>query len=50
MSDTKENDEYFKLSKILTDGAQEGNISKVIKRVAKSVAIDKSALMSLNTA
>jgi len=50
MSHTKENDEYFKLSKIITDGAQEGNISKVIKRVAKSVAIDKSALMSLNTA
>jgi len=50
MSHTKENDEYFKLSKIITDGAQEGKISKVIKRVAKSVAIDKSTLMSLNTA
>jgi hypothetical protein len=49
-SHTKENDEYFKLSKIITDGAQEGNISKVIKRVAKSVAIDKSALMCSNTA
>ena len=49
-SHTKDNDEYFKLSKIITDGAQDGNISKVIKRVAKSVAIDKSTIMCGNTA
>ncbi len=49
-SHTKDNDEYFKLSKIITDGAQHGNISKVIKRVAKSVAIDKSTIMCDNTA
>ena len=49
-SHTKDNDEYFKLSKIITDGAQDGNISKVIKRVAKSVAIDKSTIMFGNTA
>jgi hypothetical protein len=41
-SNTRDNDEYFKLSKIITDGATDGNISKVIKRVAKSVAIDKT--------
>ena len=50
ISQTKENDEYFKLSKIITDGAQDGNISKVIKRVAKSVAIDKTTMMCDNTA
>ena len=40
-SNTKENAQYFKLSKTVTDGAQEGNISKIIKRVAKNVLIDK---------
>jgi hypothetical protein len=49
-SHTKDNDDYFKLSKIITDGAQDGNISKVIKRVAKSVAIDKTTIMCDNTA
>lgn len=43
-SNTKDNDRYFKLSKIITDGAADGNISKVIKRVAKSVVIDKNAI------
>jgi hypothetical protein len=42
-SNTKENAQYFKLSKTVTDGAQDGNISKVIKRVAKNVIIDKTA-------
>ena len=42
-SNTKDNDRYFKLSKIVTDGAQDGNISKVIRRVAKNVLIDKTA-------
>ena len=41
-SNTRDNSEYFKLSKIITDGATDGNISKVIKRVAKCVAIDKA--------
>jgi hypothetical protein len=40
-SNTKENAQYFKLSKTVTDGAQDGNISKIIKRVAKNVLIDK---------
>jgi ribosomal protein L37AE/L43A len=44
ISNTKDNDRYFKLSKIITDGAADGNISKVIKRVAKSVVIDKNAI------
>ena len=43
-SNTKDNDQYFKLSKIITDGAQNGNISKVIRRVAKNVLIDKALL------
>jgi hypothetical protein len=41
-SNTKENAQYFKLSKTVTDGAEEGNISKIIKRVAKNVLINKS--------
>ena len=41
-SHTKDNDNYFRLSKIITDGAQDGNISKVIRRVAKNVFIDKT--------
>jgi len=48
-SNTRDNNEYFKLSKIITDGAADGNISKVIKRVAKSVAIDKT-IVECNTA
>ncbi len=42
-SNSNENVKYFKLSKTITDGAQDGNISKVIKRVAKNVVIDKAA-------
>ena len=41
-SHTTDNDNYFRLSKIITDGAQDGNISKVIRRVAKNVFIDKN--------
>ena len=40
-SNTNDNARYFKLSKIVTDGAKDGNISKVIRRVAKTVLIDK---------
>jgi hypothetical protein len=43
-SNTKDNDQYFKLSKIITDGEQDGNISKVIRRVAKNVIIDKTII------
>jgi hypothetical protein len=42
-SNSNDNVKYFKLSKTITDGAQDGNISKVIKRVAKNVVIDKSS-------
>ena len=41
-SNSNDNVKYFKLSKTITDGAQDGNISKVIKRVAKNVVIDKT--------
>jgi hypothetical protein len=41
-SNSNDNVKYFKLSKTITDGAQDGNISKVIKRVAKNVIIDKT--------
>ena len=40
-SSSKENEKYFKLSKAATDGEKEGNIAKVIKKVAKKVIIDK---------
>jgi hypothetical protein len=40
-SNTRENDKYIKISKIVTDGEKEGNIDKVIRKVAKSVAIEK---------
>jgi hypothetical protein len=42
-SNTRENERYMKLSKAATDGEKEGNIAKVIKRVAKNVAIDKDS-------
>ena len=40
-SNTRENDTYFKLSKAVTDGEKDGNIAKVIRKVAKRVAIEK---------
>jgi hypothetical protein len=40
-SNTRENERYFKLSKAVTDGDKEGNIAKVIRKVAKRVAIEK---------
>ena len=45
-SNSNDNVKYFKLSKTITDGAQDGNISKVIRRVAKNVMIDKSAVVA----
>ena len=40
-SNTRENEKYFKLSKVVTDGEKDGNIDKVIRKVAKRVAIEK---------
>jgi len=40
-STTRENEKYIKMSRIVTDGEKEGNIDKVIRKVAKSVAIEK---------
>ena len=40
-SNTRENEKYFKLSKIVTDGEKDGNIDKVIRKVAKKVTIEK---------
>jgi hypothetical protein len=42
-SNTRENETYFRLSKVVTDGEKDGNIDKVIRKVAKKVAIDKEA-------
>ena len=42
-SNTRENDKYIKMSRIVTDGEKEGNIDKVIRKVAKSVAIEKGS-------
>jgi hypothetical protein len=41
ISNTRENDTYFRLSKVVTDGEKDGNIDKVIRKVAKKVTIDK---------
>ncbi len=41
-SNTRENDKYFRLSKIVTDGDKEGNIAKVIRKVAKRVGIERA--------
>jgi hypothetical protein len=40
-SHTRDNETYFKLSKAVTDGDKDGNIDKVIRKVSKSVAIEK---------
>ena len=40
-SNTRENEKYIKMAKSVTDGEKEGNIDKVIRKVAKSVAIEK---------
>jgi len=40
-SHTRDNETYFKLSKAATDGDKDGNIDKVIRKVSKSVAIEK---------
>ena len=40
-SNTRENETYFKLSKAATDGEKDGNIAKVIRKVAKRVTIEK---------
>ena len=38
---TRENETYFRLSKVVTDGEKDGNIDKVIRKVAKNVSIEK---------
>jgi hypothetical protein len=40
-SNTRENETYFRLSKVVTDGEKDGNIDKVIRKVAKKVIINK---------
>ncbi len=40
-SNTRENETYFRLSKAVTDGEKDGNIDKVIRKVAKRVVIEK---------
>ena len=40
-SSTRENEKYFRLSRIVTDGEKDGNIDKVIRKVAKRVTIEK---------
>lgn len=40
-SNSRENETYFRLSKAVTDGEKDGNIDKVIRKVAKRVAIEK---------
>ena len=40
-SQTLENEKYMKLSRVVTDGEKDGNIAKVIKRVAKQVTVEK---------
>jgi hypothetical protein len=42
-SNTRENEKYFKLSKVVTDGEKDGNIDKVISKVAKKVRIEKDS-------
>ena len=40
-SHTRENEKYFRLSKVATDGEKDGNIAKVIRNVAKNVMVEK---------
>ena len=40
-SHTRENEKYFRLSKVVTDGEKDGNIAKVIRNVAKNVMVEK---------
>ena len=42
-SNTRENEKYFRLSTIVTDGDKEGNIAKVIRKVAKQVGIERTS-------
>ena len=43
---TRENETYFRLSKVVTDGEKDGNIDKVIRKVAKKVTIEKDVATS----
>jgi len=46
-SNTQENETYFRLSKAATDGEKDGNIDKVIRKVAKQVIIEKDTARSI---
>ena len=46
-SNTRENETYFRLSKAATDGEKDGNIDKVIRKVAKQVVIEKATATSI---
>ena len=46
-SNTRENETYFRLSKAATDGEKDGNIDKVIKKVANQVVIEKATAISI---
>jgi hypothetical protein len=41
ISNTRENERYFRLSKVVTDGENDMNIDKVIRTVAKNMNFDK---------
>ena len=45
-SHTRENEKYFRLSKVATDGEKDGNIAKVIRNVAKNVMVEKDTNMN----
>jgi len=45
-SNTRENEKYFRLSKVATDGEKDGNIAKVIRNVSKNVAVEKDTNMN----
>ena len=45
-SNSNENIQYLKLSKTITDGAKDGNISKVLKKLAKNVYVNKEVAMA----
>jgi hypothetical protein len=41
ISNTRDNERYFRLSKVVTDGEKDMNIDKVIRTVAKNMKFDK---------
>jgi hypothetical protein len=45
---TRENERYFRLSKAATDGEKDGNIDKVIRKVAKQVVYSEGCVIKLH--